>query len=104
MLSVVNDILDFSKMEAGKLTFEIIDFEVRDLVESTLEMLAENAQKKHLDLGCLISPDVPNDLRGDPGRVRQVLANLLSNAVKFTPRGEVLVRVTKEADADASAV
>jgi two-component system, sensor histidine kinase and response regulator len=94
LLSVVNDVLDFSKIEAGKLTFEAIDFDLRDTLESTIEMLAERAQKKNLELACWIDTDVPTLLRGDPGRVRQVLANLLSNAVKFTEKGDILVRVT----------
>ena len=103
LLSVINDVLDFSKMEAGKLTFEVIDFELRECVEGTVEMLAEGAQKKDLELACWIDPDVPNLVRSDPGRIRQVLANLLSNAIKFTERGEVLVRVTKMSDFGTSA-
>ena len=95
LLIIINDILDFSKIEAGKLTLEIIDFELRDAVESTAEMLAELAHKKGLELNCWLAPDVPNCLRGDPGRLRQVLANLLSNATKFTANGEVILRVTK---------
>jgi len=104
LLSVINDVLDFSKIEAGKLTFEMIDFELRECVESTIEMLAETAQKKGLDLACWIDASVPNLLRGDPGRVRQVLANLVSNGIKFTQRGEVLVRVTREAETDTTAM
>jgi PAS domain S-box-containing protein len=100
LLGIINDILDFSKMEAGKLTFEIIDFELRDAVESTVEMLAEHAQKKGIELACWFDDDVPNFLRGDPGRFRQVLANLLSNGVKFTERGEVVVRVSKVGETD----
>jgi len=100
LLSVINDVLDFSKIEAGKLTLETIDFELRECIESTIEMLAETAQKKGLELNCWIDGNVPNLLRGDPGRVRQVLANLVSNGIKFTERGEVLVRVTAEADVD----
>jgi PAS domain S-box-containing protein len=100
LLGIVNEILDFSKIEAGKLTLEVIDFELRDAVESTVDMLAETAQKKNLSLGCWIDHDVPNFLRGDPGRFRQVLANLLSNAVKFTQQGEVLVRVHREAETE----
>ncbi len=95
LMEIVNEILDFSKIEAGKLTLETIDFDLREAVESTVEMLAENAQKKGIELNCWMDQDVPNRLRGDPGRFRQVLANLLSNAIKFTERGEVLVRVAK---------
>jgi len=102
LLEVVNEILDFSKIEAGKLRLEIIDFELRDAVESTVEMLAENAHKKGLELNCWMDFDVPNLLRGDPGRFRQVLANLLSNAIKFTERGEVLVRVTKGLETEST--
>jgi PAS domain S-box-containing protein len=98
LLGIINEILDFSKIEAGKLTLEIIDFELRDAVESTVEMLAEHAQKKGLELGCRIAHDVPSLVRGDPGRVRQVLANLLTNAVKFTEKGEVVLRVDKVAE------
>ncbi|MDB6034886.1 MAG: sensor hybrid histidine kinase [Verrucomicrobiales bacterium] len=104
LLSIINDILDFSKIEAGKMTFEVIDFELRDAVETTVEMLAEHAQKKGLDLACWLDPEAPNFVRGDPSRFRQVLANLLSNAVKFTERGEVLVRATKEAETDTTVV
>ena len=94
LLGIINDILDFSKIEAGKLSFEVIDFELRESIENTVEMLAEHAQRKDVELSCWIDAAVPNRLRGDPGRFRQVLANLLANAVKFTEKGEVLVRVT----------
>jgi len=100
LLGIINDILDFSKIEAGKLTFELIDFELRDAVESTVEMLAEHAQKKGIELACWFEDDVPNFIRGDPGRFRQVLANLLSNGVKFTERGEVVVHVSKVGETD----
>ncbi|HTD87167.1 MAG TPA: response regulator, partial [Candidatus Binatia bacterium] len=98
LLGIINDILDFSKIEAGKLSFEVIDFELRGSIENTVEMLAESAQRKGVELNCWIDAAVPNRLRGDPGRFRQVLANLLANAVKFTEKGEVLVRVTRLAE------
>ncbi len=104
LLSIINDILDFSKIEAGKFTFETIDFELRDSVESTVEMLAERAHRKGIELVCWMEHDVPNFLKGDPGRFRQILANLLSNAVKFTERGEVLVRVSKIGETDTTAI
>ena len=94
LLSVINDILDFSKIEAGKFTLERIEFDLREAVESGVEMLAERAHKKRIELACAIGPDVPSALLGDPVRFRQVLTNLVSNAVKFTEKGEVLVRVT----------
>ena len=101
LLSVINDILDFSKIEAGKLSLEIIELDLREAVESSVEMLAERAHKKNIGLACWMDPDVPSQLRGDPVRIRQILANLVSNAVKFTEKGEVLVHVSKlEEDAN----
>ncbi|HXG46304.1 MAG TPA: PAS domain S-box protein, partial [Methylomirabilota bacterium] len=98
LLAIINDILDFSKIEAGKLTLEVIDFELREVVEGAAEMLADRAQRKSLDLAVWMDQDLPCFLRGDPGRVRQVLVNLVGNAVKFTEKGEVLVRVTRVAE------
>jgi two-component system, sensor histidine kinase and response regulator len=95
LLSIISDILDYSKLDAGKLTIETIDFDLRELIESSAEMLAQRAQSKGIELNYEIDPDVPTHLRGDPARVRQVLANLISNAVKFTERGEVTLRVTR---------
>jgi two-component system, sensor histidine kinase and response regulator len=95
LLGIINDILDFSKIEAGKLSIETLDFDLRELIEDTVEMLAQRAQAKRVELVYVIDDDVPTRLRGDGRRVGQVLANLLSNAVKFTERGEVVVRVAK---------
>jgi two-component system, sensor histidine kinase and response regulator len=94
LLAVINDILDFSKIEAGKVEVEVIDFELRSMIEHASALLVEHAHKKGLELVVSAGPDVPTALRGDPGRLRQVLVNLLSNAIKFTERGEVVLRVT----------
>ncbi|MES2705529.1 MAG: response regulator [Verrucomicrobiota bacterium] len=102
LLTVINDILDFSKIDAGKLTFEMLDFDLRDVVETTLEMQAEKAQSASLELIGNIHPDVFTLLRGDPGRLRQVLANLISNAIKFTERGEIVLQVTAERPSNGS--
>ncbi|OYT71195.1 MAG: hypothetical protein CFK52_08705 [Chloracidobacterium sp. CP2_5A] len=102
LLVVVNDILDFSKIEAGKMSLESSDFELRALVEQAVETLAASARKKSLELVTLVYRDVPDHLRGDAGRLRQVLLNLVGNAVKFTDKGEVVVRVTKQAETEAS--
>ena len=94
LLSLINDILDLSKIEANKLELEHIDFELETVVSETVDMVAARADGKGLELVTSIQPGFPRFVRGDPGRLRQVLVNLANNAVKFTERGEVVIRVT----------
>jgi two-component system sensor histidine kinase/response regulator len=94
LLAVINDILDISKIEAGHLELEERDFDLREVVETTSDVVAATAHGKGLELSVYLAEDVPRAVRGDRGRVAQVLTNLLSNAVKFTPEGEVSVDVT----------
>jgi PAS domain S-box-containing protein len=91
LLAVVNDILDFSKVEAGKLDLEIIDFDLRTSVEEVIDMLSLRAHEKGLECIFMVNPEVPSNVRGDPGRLRQILMNLVNNAVKFTDKGEIVV-------------
>ena len=94
MLTLINDVLDFSKIEAGKLDLERIDFDLRLAVEDVLELFAEAATAKNLELLCVLHPQVPTGVVGDPGRLRQILTNLVGNAVKFTNTGEIVVRAS----------
>jgi two-component system, sensor histidine kinase and response regulator len=101
LLTIINDILDFSKIEAGKLVVERVPFDLLETVENTVELLAEQSEAKGLELALWTDTDVPRWVRGDSGRIRQVLTNLLGNAIKFTGQGEVLVRVTCEARSES---
>ena len=94
LLAVLGDILDFSKIEAGKLELDYTAFDLRELVEEIGELFAERAHCKGLELVCMLPAGLPNEVRGDPVRLRQILINLLSNALKFTTQGEVVVAVT----------
>ena len=96
LLAIIDDILDYSKIEAGKLELERRPFDLRDCVESALDIIAARAADKHIELGCLLDQELPAGIVGDPTRLRQVLLNLLSNAVKFTEVGEVILHVDGE--------
>src|SRR5205085_10066924 len=93
LLELLNDILDFSKIEAGRLELERIDFDLRDLLGDTMQALGARAHGRGLELALQIRPNVPDDLIGDPHRLRQVIVNLVGNALKFTEQGEVTVLV-----------
>jgi two-component system sensor histidine kinase/response regulator len=95
LLSLINDLLDFSKIEAGRLELERVAFSLRDVVGDTLKTLALRAHEKGLELAFDVRPHVPDQLVGDPGRLRQIVVNLVTNAIKFTHQGEILVRVEK---------
>lgn len=96
LLRLLNDILDFSKIEAGKLELECVDFRISECVARASQMMVLRAAEKGLEIACRVAPEIPNHLRGDSGRVQQVLVNLLGNAVKFTEAGEIFVNVNAE--------
>lgn len=98
LLTVINEILDFSKIEAGRIDLEEINFNLRDCLEGTLKTLALRADEKGLELLCEIAPELPEIVRGDSCRLRQVLANLLANAIKFTNAGEVALKAEMQAE------
>lgn len=100
LLVIVNDILDFSKIEAGKMSMESLEFPLREILTDTIKALSIKANDKQLEVITSIAPTVPNQLYGDPGRLRQVITNLVGNAIKFTERGEITLRVDL-AQADA---
>jgi len=98
LLSLINDILDFSKIEAGRLDIEILNFDLRITLEDIVEMLTFRAQDAGLELICHIDPAVPTHLKGDPGRLRQIITNLAGNAIKFTHAGEVVIGAELESE------
>ncbi|HEX4141191.1 MAG TPA: response regulator [Candidatus Methylacidiphilales bacterium] len=94
LLIVVNDILDFSKIEAGKLDLEVANFDLREAVDGIMDLLAVQAHNKGIELASFLDPHTPTQIRGDPGRLRQIINNLVGNAIKFTSQGEVVLSVT----------
>ena len=108
LLNIINDIIDISKVEAGRVFLETIDFDLNDVIEKICEVMAVRAHEKGLELVYSVMPDVPNELLGDPTRLRQILVNLIGNAIKFTEKGEVVVECrlkdakTKAASDDTS--
>jgi two-component system sensor histidine kinase/response regulator len=102
LLTLINDILDFSRIEAGKLDLEITEFDLPDTLDSTLKALAVRAHQKGLELACRVPPEIPSQLLGDPGRLRQIILNLVGNAIKFTERGEVVASVEADSVSDDS--
>ncbi len=102
LMRLLNDILDFSKIEAGKLELESIDFRLSEYVGRATQMLGLRAAEKGIELACRIAPDVPDHLRGDPGRLQQILVNLINNAIKFTEVGEIFVDINLSESDDAA--
>jgi len=98
LLTIINDILDFSKIEARKLDLEVLDFDLRATLDGLTELLAVKAAEKGLNLACVVEPEVPVLLRGDPGRLRQICLNLVGNAIKFTPAGGVTLRASLDGE------
>jgi len=103
LLMLINDILDFSKIEAGKLDMENINFDLRPTLETLSDVMAMKANEKGVEFACLIHEKVPCLLRGDPGRLRQVLTNLTGNAIKFVEKGEVSIHVDLKEETDTTA-
>ncbi len=103
LLNLINDILDSSKIESGMLNFETLEFDLGEIVEGTLDIVGGVARNKGLELACHIHDNVPRNLRGDAGRLRQVLTNILGNAVKFTAEGEVVLMVSLVEETETSA-
>lgn len=104
LLQLINEILDLSKLEAGQMTLENLDFNLEILLENLLLLLTLNASEKSIEISCLVSEDVPQNLQGDPSRLQQILMNLLSNAIKFTEQGEVSIQVELESETATTAI
>ena len=104
LLNLINDILDLSKVEAGHLELESIDFDLNEVLDKAVEILAMRANEKGLELACHLAPEVPSSLIGDPHRLNQILINLIGNALKFTDKGSVIVRITNEPGATTPGV
>jgi two-component system, NarL family, sensor histidine kinase BarA len=104
LLSIINDILDFSKLEAGKLTLENIPFNVREMINDTVTLLAPSAHDKHLELSLLVSQPIPDLVAGDPLRLQQIITNIVGNAIKFTEQGMVNIHISTSIAADQQTV
>ena len=104
LLTIINDILDFSKIEAGKLELESIDLDLRKMLHDIGQLMATKAQEKNIDFICSIDNNVPNFLKGDPGRLRQILINLSGNGIKFVERGEINIKVSLDHETDSDAL
>ncbi|NWH05154.1 PAS domain-containing hybrid sensor histidine kinase/response regulator [Desulfobacter latus] len=101
LLSLINDILDFSKIEAGRLDFEKLPFDLKTAIEDTAELQSLKAESKNLELACMVDPGLPDQVIGDPGRLRQVLVNLIGNAIKFTHEGQIDIIAVLEGQTDS---
>src|SRR6185503_8231584 len=102
LLTLIDDVLDLSRMQASKLSLNPTTFELRALVNDAVDLMATTARDKPIDFGCVLSPDLPERVEGDPVRLRQVLVNLLHNAVKFTERGRIALEVRNRDVADGA--
>ena len=104
LLALINDILDLSKIEAGRLELERVEFDLEDVIDDVIALVAPKANEKRLELMCSLSPDLKTSLTGDPARTRQVLINLLGNAIKFTETGEITLTVRNGAHGGAGSI
>ncbi len=101
LLSLINDILDFSKIEAGRLDLEVLDFNFRNSISEIMDIPSITAHERGLEFTYYIDPDIPSLIKGDPGRLRQILVNFINNAIKFTHEGEIFINVTMQTETDA---